>query len=111
MYQAGELENGGVLQVYDGVQHWGTICSAGWDMEDADVACKQLGFTNARAITTYPAIEDSNYFLAYLGCSKYNPVSNLVDCSYYGFDHCPCFPGKVAGVVCDTGKSLPHHPI
>ena len=110
MYAAGELENGGALQVYDGVQHWGTICSGGWSLDDADVACRNLGFTKAMAITTYPAItEDSNYFLDHVGCSKYNPVSNLGDCAYYGTDECPCLSGTIAGAVCATGKTLPPH--
>jgi len=43
-------ENVGRLEVQvNGV--WGTVCSNSWDKDDADVACRQLGFS--RAYSTY----------------------------------------------------------
>ena len=40
--------NAGRLEIYIGDQ-WGTVCSDGFDIADAGVACRQLGFEGAIA--------------------------------------------------------------
>ena len=40
--------NAGRLEIYIGNQ-WGTVCSDGFDIADAGVACRQLGFEGAIA--------------------------------------------------------------
>lgn len=44
--QGGTSSRGRVEICFDGV--WGTVCGAdGWDLNDAAVACRQLGFQSA----------------------------------------------------------------
>ena len=53
------VEYGGRVEVfYKG--KWGKICTNGWDFNDAQVICRQLGFEEALAEFIGPNIKDGN---------------------------------------------------
>ena len=98
------LVNG--LTKYDGrveVYHngeWGTVCNNGWDLNDAQVVCRQLGFTSAVAAT-----DGANYgqgsgqiWLDDVNCTGTEPM--IEDCSHGGWGNMDCYHDEDAGVQC-----------
>ncbi|RDD35931.1 Scavenger receptor cysteine-rich domain superfamily protein, partial [Trichoplax sp. H2] len=94
----------GNVQIYhDG--RWGAICDHGWSMQDAQVACRQLGFAN---VSTYQCCSQYGsariqIWLRYLGCT--GNETSLLQCSRSNWtDTGSCNNYNYAGVTCLTGS-------
>ena len=76
----GSTSNEGTLQVCANYT-WGTVCDNNWSVQDATVACKQLGLSKygirERAPSTWVC---NNEFICYLGATSYrnNPFQAAV---------------------------------
>ena len=100
----GGLDNatGRVEVYYNGT--WGTVCNDGWDIYDARVVCRQLGFRYA-----LNAYERHHYgrgtgpiLLDELHCS--GSESSLLSCIHQGVGEHNCDHSEDAGVRCgNTG--------
>ena len=95
---------GRVEVLYGG--HWGKICSTGWDIEDARVACRQLGYVDA-----VTALQGSQEFINYgiiwldkIACTgKENDISS---CSHGGWGNHDCMDYSDVGVECSNRGKL-----
>ena len=79
---------------------WGTVCDDGWDIDDAGVLCKQLGFPGAAHVfgDAHFGRGDGTIWLTNLDCTEND--TDLSTCSHDGWGLHNCTHGEDAGVVC-----------
>lgn len=82
---------------------WGTVCDDLWDLDDAHVVCRSLGYASAVSAHGSAAFDQGSgpIWLDNVQCS--GGESNLALCSHAGVrdDHF-CFHNEDAGVVCNS---------
>ena len=84
---------------------WGTICDDGWDDQDAQVVCRQLGLgTTGTAILGFSpnASPDVPIWLDDMNCNGLE--SRLIYCQHNGLGNHNCDHHSDAGVNCARGQ-------
>ena len=99
------LANGGAdygrVEVYHNGQ-WGTVCDDYWDANDADVVCRQLGFSYASSAPCCASYGHGSgpIFLDQMNCQ--GGEASLLDCAHRGWGVHSCSHVEDASVVCST---------
>ena len=104
------LFEGRVEIFYQG--QWGTVCDDLWDIQDATVVCRQLGFPaaeSALSATDRFLTGSGEIFLDDLECT--GGESRLIDCRHPGWRTNNCGHSEDAGVVCSTSTLAPGVPL
>ena len=101
----GKDESQGQVEIgIDGV--WGGVCQTGWDIQDATVICKQLGYVYALAATydnTFGSSLNSRAWISDLACR--GEEGTILDCPYTGWN-VACSTDQRAGVVCSSKSTV-----
>lgn len=99
----GSDEHSGRLEIKY-LDEWGIICDDDWDINDANVACKMLGYKSAdSAYLSYTISDgDRDFFLSNVNC-KGNETS-LLQCKRDPWGNHNCKAHEVVGIVCHVEK-------
>ena len=89
----------GRVEVYhNGV--WGTVCDDGWDLQDATVVCRQLGYDTAVGARRQAAFGRGSGQIWYANVNCNGREANLTQCAHNGLGVHNCGHSQDAGVIC-----------
>ena len=85
---------------------WGTICDYSWDLRDASVVCRMLGFDGALNAPGSARFGQGSgrILLAYVNCD--GTEDNVADCAHPGIGRYSCSHTRDAGAICYSGSML-----
>ena len=85
--------------------NWGTVCDDGWDIRDASVVCRQLGFLGAVSAPTsaHFGAGSGQIWLDDVDC--FGSESSIVNCKHSGCGVENCGHHEDASVICSSKPS------
>ena len=86
-----------MVQVYHN-NTWGWVCADQWNKQNADVVCRELGYSGASAVYKSSARGGDTFWMKNVQCS--GNESSLLLCTHDGWKNHTCINRFIAGLVC-----------
>ncbi|KAF7686757.1 neurotrypsin [Silurus meridionalis] len=99
----GENEREGRVEILVAGQ-WGTICDDGWTDEDAEVVCRQLGYSGEAKARVMAYFGEGNGPIHIDNVKCTGAERSLADCIKQPIGSHDCRHSEDAGVICDYGQ-------
>uniref|UniRef100_A0A3P8QM37 SRCR domain-containing protein n=1 Tax=Astatotilapia calliptera TaxID=8154 RepID=A0A3P8QM37_ASTCA len=102
---SGSSQCSGRVEVYHS-NSWGTVCDDGWDLNDAEVVCRQLNCGSALEVpqSAHFGAGTGQIWLDNVTCS--GNESSLTECQHSGFGSNTCEHVQDAAVICSGVKTV-----
>ena len=84
---------------------WGTVCDDDWNLQDAMVVCRQLGYINAIAAVGPARFGSGSGPILFSELSCVGNESTITECDHRSTGGHNCSHSQDAGVVCE-GQSV-----
>ncbi|XP_051632294.1 deleted in malignant brain tumors 1 protein-like isoform X1 [Manacus candei] len=86
------------------LHRWGTVCDDGWDLQDAQVICHQLGCGHALAAPGHAHFGRGHdaIWLDEVNCT--GTENSILECPAKPWGDNNCFHGEDAGVICSASR-------
>ena len=101
----GPTKNDGRVEVYYNGE-WGTVCNHGWDLNDAEVVCTELGYGPAIAAKhhAFSGQGSGQIWLDEVNCD--GTEVTIANCSHGGWGNHGCKHFEDAGVRCAGSNGM-----
>ena len=82
--------------------NWGTVCDDSWDIKDARVVCRQLGFSNAVSAPHSARFGSGSGQVWLDNVVCFGSESSIVNCRHNGWGSHNCGHIEDASVICSS---------
>lgn len=85
---------------------WGTVCEDGWNVGDANVACRQLGYPAAVVTYRYAFFGEGSGIIWLTNSQCNGSESSLSGCKGQNIEALNCNHGQDVGVLCGSKEKF-----
>ena len=85
---------------------WGTVCGSNFDIHDAQVVCRQLGYGEALAVTSSSVFTRRTGRVWHDGMNCHGDEQHISDCQNYAWGSVTCDHSTDNGVICGRKCTL-----